>query len=138
MIRSSRYWRIIFHNTRRKVRNEVKIKRVYEKPDEEDGQRILVDRLWPRGLTKEKANIVLWLKDIAPSSALRKWFGHDPDRWDEFKNRYYLELKQNEEPGSILRDHIRKGAVTLVYAAKDEKHNGALALKELFEGTSSQ
>jgi uncharacterized protein YeaO (DUF488 family) len=115
------------------VRNEIKIKRAYEKPDKEDGLRILVDRLWPRGLTKEKANIDLWLKDIAPSSELRKWFGHDPDRWDEFRNRYYLEIKKNEEPGLILRDHLSKGVVTLVYAAKDEEHNGALALKELFE-----
>ena len=111
---------------------KIKIKRVYEKPDKEDGIRILVDRLWPRGLTKEKASIDLWLKDIAPSIELRKWFGHDPDKWLEFEKRYSYELKKNEEQLSLLKDQMKKGMVTLVYGAKDEEHNQALVLKELF------
>lgn len=110
----------------------MKIKRIYEKPDKEDGTRILVDRLWPRGLTKEKASVDLWLKDIAPSTELRKWFGHDPAKWKEFRNRYRDELKKNEEQVSLLKDQIKNGTVTLVYGAKDEEHNEAFVLKELF------
>jgi uncharacterized protein YeaO (DUF488 family) len=109
----------------------MKIKRVYEKPEKDDGIRILVDRLWPRGLTKEKAGIDLWLKDIAPSTELRKWFDHDPEKWKEFRKRYSEELKKNEEQVSLLKDQIKKGTVTLVYCAKDEEHNEALVLKEL-------
>jgi uncharacterized protein YeaO (DUF488 family) len=111
---------------------KIKIKRVYEKPDKEDGVRILVDRLWPRGLTKEKASIDLWLKDIAPSTELRKWFGHDPEKWKEFGKRYRDELKKNEEQVSLLKAQMKNGTVTLVYGAKDEEHNEALVLKELF------
>ena len=107
----------------------VKIKRVYEKPDKEDGVRILVDRLWPRGLTKEKASADLWLKDIAPSTELRKWFNHDPDKWEEFKKRYFSELQKNKEPISQLKEQIRQHPVTLLYAAKDEEHNEAQVLK---------
>lgn len=110
---------------------DIHIKRVYEKPDKEDGMRILVDRLWPRGLTKEKAGVDLWLKDIAPSTALRKWFGHEPAKWDEFKKRYHEELEKNAEQVSVLKEQVKKRAVTLVYAAKDEEHNEALVLKEL-------
>jgi uncharacterized protein YeaO (DUF488 family) len=109
----------------------MKIKRVYEKPEKSDGIRILVDRLWPRGLTKEKAGIDLWLKDIAPSTELRKWFGHNPEKWKEFRKRYSAELKKNEEQLSLLKDQVKKGSVTLVYGAKDEEHNEALVLKEL-------
>lgn len=109
---------------------ELKIKRVYEKPAKGDGKRILVDRLWPRGLTKEKASIDLWLKDIAPTTELRKWFGHDPDKWKEFKKRYHQELKNNKEQVSILYEQLKKRVVTLVYGAKDEQHNEALVLKE--------
>jgi uncharacterized protein YeaO (DUF488 family) len=109
---------------------EVKIKRVYEKPAKGDGKRILVDRLWPRGLTKEKASIDLWLKNIAPSTELRKWFGHDPDKWKEFKKRYHQELEKNNEQVSILYEELEKRVVTLVYGAKDEQHNEALVLKE--------
>lgn len=108
----------------------MKIKRVYEKPEREDGKRILVDRLWPRGLTKEKASIDLWLKDIAPSTELRKWFNHDPAKWKEFQKRYQLELENNKEQVSILNELFKKGAVTLVYGAKDQEHNEALVLKE--------
>jgi Uncharacterized conserved protein len=110
----------------------MKIKRVYDKPDKDDGVRILVDRLWPRGLTKEKASVDLWLKDIAPSTELRKWFGHDPSKWDEFKKRYCQELKNNKEPGILLKEQLKKGMVTLVYGARDEDHNEALVIKELF------
>ena len=111
----------------------IKIKRVYEKPGEEDGIRILVDRLWPRGLTKEKAAVDLWLKGIAPSTELRKWFDHDPEKWNEFKKKYFAELKGNKEAVLILKDHLKKGVVTLLYAAKDEDHNEALLLSDLFK-----
>jgi len=109
----------------------IKIKRVYEKPEKDDGFRILVDRLWPRGLTKEKAGIDLWLKDIAPSTELRKWFGHDPDKWAEFRKRYGYELEKNKEQVALLKEQMKKGMVTLVYGAKDEEHNEALVLEEL-------
>jgi uncharacterized protein YeaO (DUF488 family) len=107
-----------------------RIKRVYELPDKHDGRRILVDRLWPRGLTKEKASIDLWLKDIAPSTELRKWFGHNPDRWEEFKERYLAELKGNSEQIQLLKQELDKGIVTLVYGAKDEEHNQAVVIQE--------
>lgn len=108
----------------------VKIKRVYEKPEKADGFRVLVDRLWPRGLTKEKAAADLWLKDIAPSTELRKWFSHDPDKWPEFRKKYLGELKENKESVSILKDNIKKGAVTLLYGARDQVHNEALVIKD--------
>jgi uncharacterized protein YeaO (DUF488 family) len=108
----------------------VSIKRVYEKPAEKDGVRILVDRLWPRGLTKAKAKIALWLKDIAPSTELRKWFNHDPDKWKEFQIRYRTELKNKEEILSVVREQAAKSHVTLVYAAKDERQNDAIVLQE--------
>jgi uncharacterized protein YeaO (DUF488 family) len=111
---------------------KIEIKRVYEKPAKEDGIRILVDRLWPRGLTKEKAAIDLWLKDIAPSTELRKWFGHEPAKWIEFKKRYHQELKRNIEQVSRLKDELKKGTTTLVYGAKNVQHNEAVVLKELF------
>lgn len=111
---------------------ELKIKRVYEQPSKEDGMRILVDRLWPRGLSKRKASIDIWLKDIAPSTELRKWFAHDPKKWNEFRKKYLQELKDNQEQVSILRERLKNGAITLVYGAKDEEHNEALVLKELF------
>lgn len=107
-----------------------RIKRVYELPDKPDGRRILVDRLWPRGLTKEKASIDLWLKDIAPSTELRKWFDHDPGRWEEFKERYLDELKGNSEQIQLLKQELDKGIVTLVYGAKDEEHNQAVVIQE--------
>ncbi|MEO8855072.1 MAG: DUF488 domain-containing protein [Ginsengibacter sp.] len=109
----------------------LKIKRVYEKPDPKDGFRILVDRLWPRGMTKEKAAVDLWLKEIAPSTELRKWFGHDPEKWKEFQKKYKEELKNNDQAVSSLKDHLKKGTVTLLYGAKDEIHNEALVLKDL-------
>ena len=109
---------------------KIKIKRVYEEPAKDDGVRILVDRLWPRGLTKQKADVDLWLKDIAPTTELRNWFDHDPEKWKEFQKRYKEELKKNTEQIEILKQHIKKGKVTLVYGAKDEEHNEALVLQE--------
>ena len=111
----------------------MKIKRIYEAAQIEDGKRILVDRLWPRGLTKERAQVGLWLKDIAPSTDLRKWFGHEPAKWNEFRKRYIEELKNNEKQTSILKEQLKTGMVTLVYAAKDKEHNEAIVLKELFD-----
>ena len=109
----------------------INLKRVYENPTPADGTRILVDRLWPRGLTKEKAGIDVWLKKIAPSTALRKWFGHDPAKWAEFQKRYREELEKNPAQVSLLKEQAKKGAITLVFGAKDEAHNEALVLQEL-------
>lgn len=109
----------------------VRIKRVYDEPAAEDGKRILVDRLWPRGIAKDKARIDEWLKEIAPSDELRKWFGHDPARWDEFRERYRRELEAKGELLDQLRTLARKETVTLLFAAKDEEHNNAVALKEI-------
>ena len=109
----------------------VKLKRVYEAPSTEDGTRILVDRLWPRGLTKEKARVDLWLKDVAPSNELRKWFAHDPTKWPEFKARYQAELKQNPAQVALLKQAVAKGPATLIYGAKDEEHNEAVVLQKL-------
>lgn len=112
----------------------IKIKRVYEEPSREDGFRILVERLWPRGITKQRASVDLWLKDIAPSTELRKWFGHDPKKWDQFCKRYFAELKQKGESLKVLGQKIKEGPVTLVYAARNEEYNSAVALKEFLEG----
>lgn len=109
---------------------KIRIKRVYEQPDKHDGRRILVDRLWPRGLAKEKASVDLWLKDIAPGTALRKWFGHDPDKWEAFKECYLAELKNNREQIRLLKQELDKGVVTLVYGAKDKEHNEAVVIQE--------
>jgi uncharacterized protein YeaO (DUF488 family) len=109
----------------------IRIKRVYLQPDTEDGRRILVDRLWPRGLTKEKARVDLWLKEIAPSTELRKWFGHEPEKWKEFQSRYRMELRKNEEQVSLLKKEAAQGPVTLLYGAKDEEHNEAVVLQQL-------
>jgi uncharacterized protein YeaO (DUF488 family) len=110
---------------------KIKIKRVYEAPTKDDGTRILVDRLWPRGLTKQKAAIDLWLKEIAPTAELRKWFAHDSKKWSEFRKKYLQELKDNKEQISIIKDHLKQGAVTLVYGARDQEHNEANVLEEL-------
>lgn len=118
-------------NSNKKIKRKITIKRVYDPVEKDDGIRILVDRLWPRGLSKEKAQIDLWLKDIAPSTGLRKWFGHDPDKWEEFKKCYREELMKNEEPLFILKEQMKKGTVTIVYGAKDKEHNEAIVLKEL-------
>lgn len=111
------------------------LKRVYEQPAKGDGLRVLVDRLWPRGLTKEEAAIDLWLKEIAPSAELRRWFGHDPKKWAEFRHRYRAELGDRNEEIETLRQHGGDGRVTLLYGAKDEAHNQAVVLKEFMEET---
>ena len=108
----------------------VALKRAYEAASDSDGTRVLVDRLWPRGVTKAKARIDVWLKDVAPSTQLRKWFGHDPGKWTEFQRRYRAELKGSEALAE-LRKLAREGRVTLVYGAKDEEHNDAVVLAKL-------
>ena len=109
----------------------IKIKRAYAKPVAEDGLRILIDRLWPRGLTKNKAAIDHWFKEIAPSTKLRKWFSHDPEKWHEFKKRYRAELKSSPEAWKSILEAARDGEVTLLYSASDTEHNSALVLKAL-------
>jgi uncharacterized protein YeaO (DUF488 family) len=109
----------------------IRIKRVYEKPEPDDGTRILVDRLWPRGLTKEKARVDLWLKDVAPSTNLRKWFAHDPVKWTEFQARYRAELKADQQQISLLKQEAARGTITLVYGARDQQHNEAVVLQKL-------
>lgn len=108
----------------------MRLKRAYEAPELDDGFRILVDRLWPRGVSKSSAQIDFWLKEIAPSSELRKWFGHDPSKWPRFRDRYFRELDKNPEAVDQLREHLRRGPVTLVYGSKDREHNDAVALGE--------
>jgi uncharacterized protein YeaO (DUF488 family) len=111
----------------------VAIKRVYDQPEPGDGTRVLVDRLWPRGLSKERAKVDAWLKEVAPSNDLRKWFGHDPEKFAEFRRRYEAELES--EPGqealARLRDLARQGPVTLVFAAHDSEHNDAVVLRDV-------
>jgi uncharacterized protein YeaO (DUF488 family) len=109
------------------------IKRFYAEPDRDGGKRILVDRLWSRGLTKEKAKVDLWLKDVGPSNELRKWFGHDPKKWPEFKRRYKGELKTLGSPLVALREETKQKTVTLLYGAKDQEHNEADVLLELLQ-----
>lgn len=111
-------------------------KRIYEEPYEEDGYRVLVDRLWPRGVSKEQAQLDEWLKEIAPSPELREWFNHDPDRFDEFRQRYENELREKDEPVKHLIEQANQQTVTLLYAAKDETHNHAVVLKEFLEDQS--
>lgn len=112
---------------------EIKIKRVYDDPERSDGYRILVDRVWPRGMTKEKAAADLWLKDAGPSTELRKWFNHDPAKWAEFKKRYTTELKKNSVSMNEIKEHAKKGPVTLVYSAKDEAHNQAVVIRSFLD-----
>ncbi len=111
----------------------IKLKRVYENPAPEDGVRILVERLWPRGLSKERAAIDIWLKDVAPSPELRKWFSHDPIKWKGFCERYKEELDQKKDQLDMLKEETREGTVTFVYAAKDDEHNSAVVLKTFIE-----
>ncbi len=107
---------------------EIRVKRVYDPLDEADGTRVLVDRLWPRGLRKENAALTLWLKEIAPSPDLRKWFGHDPERWTEFSQRYRAELAHNDEAVAKAAGLAKRGPLTLLYAAHDTVHNHAIVL----------
>ena len=111
----------------------IRLKRVYEKSGGHDGTRVLIDRMWPRGVRKSDAGVDLWLKEIAPSTLLRKWFGHDPERWPEFRRRYFRELDNNEAMVEQLSKMTQEGSVTLVFAARNEKYNNAVALKEYLE-----
>lgn len=111
----------------------IEIKRIYDEPDKKDGFRVLMDRLWPRGLRKDQVKVDLWMKEIAPSNELRKWFGHEPEKWAEFKRRYFGELKNKKELVDLIRDKSKKGKVVLLYGAKEERFNNAVALKEYVE-----
>lgn len=111
---------------------DIRIKRVYDPVASTDGARVLVDRIWPRGISKDEAKLTSWLKDIAPTTGLRKWFGHDPSRWTEFQRRYHLELDANHDATKQLRDLMKTRRVTLVYSAHDCEHNQAVALAEYF------
>lgn len=112
----------------------VKLKRAYESPAAADGTRVLIDRLWPRGISKKKAALDQWMRDIAPSNQLRKWFGHDPARWNEFRRRYAAEVHKNPHLLEQLRSVARDGPITLVYSARDEAHNDAIVLRDLILG----
>jgi uncharacterized protein YeaO (DUF488 family) len=114
--------------------SNVRLKRAYDRPDPGDGRRVLVDRLWPRGVSKGDAAIDEWVKEIAPSTELRKWFGHDPARWDEFRERYAKEIQGHADLLGHLRDLARDGLVTLVYSARDEIHNDAVVLRQVILG----
>ena len=109
---------------------KIRLKRIYDKPESDDGVRILVERLWPRGVSKEKAKVDLWLKDVAPSAELRKWFNHDPEKWEEFKARYFLELDHKTETLKTILEITAKRNITFVYASKEEQYNSAKALLE--------
>ncbi len=109
---------------------DIAVKRVYEPAAKTDGQRVLIDRVWPRGITKDKAALTLWLKDIAPSTELRKWFGHEPERWEEFRRRYREELADKQEPLRELASLLEHGRVTLLYGAHEERYNNAVALAD--------
>ncbi len=109
---------------------DLKLKRIYEPAEKDDGFRVLVDRLWPRGLNKENAAFDHWLKAIAPSAELRKWFNHEATKWKEFQKKYKKELEANKEAVSELKKYLAKGNVTLLYAAKDEAHNQAIVIKD--------
>ncbi len=111
----------------------IRIRRAYEPAARGDGRRVLVDRIWPRGVSKEEAQVDEWLKEIAPSNELRKWFGHDPERWEEFRKRYFRELDARPELVQQLREWADGHTVTLVYGARDTEHNNAVALKEYLE-----
>jgi uncharacterized protein YeaO (DUF488 family) len=109
---------------------DIRIKRIYEPPARSDGKRILVDRIWPRGMTREDAHIDAWIKEVAPSHALRRWFGHDPEKWPEFRARYLAELRQNPAVAELRAAMAGKKSVTLLFAAKDSLHNNAIVLRD--------
>jgi len=116
----------------------IRVKRVYDEPSANDGLRILVDRLWPRGLTKAKARIDFWAKSISPSNELRRWYSHEPDKWEEFRVRYIRELEENLMAAGELREKIGDQTVTFLYSSKEERLNNAVALKEYFERNQGQ
>jgi uncharacterized protein YeaO (DUF488 family) len=113
----------------------IRLQRVYDRSPVNPGKRVLVDRIWPRGIKKEELHLNLWLRELAPSTALRKWFGHDPKRWEEFQRRYRAELRQREQQARLheLLTLAQQGPVTLLYSAKDEEHNQAVALRQVVE-----
>ena len=111
----------------------ISLKRAYETPSPADGRRVLVERLWPRGLSKEKAAVDVWFKEVAPSTELRRWFGHDPAKWEEFRRRYREELRERPEELQSLRSLVEAGPVTLVYGSRDQEHNAATVLNEMLE-----
>jgi uncharacterized protein YeaO (DUF488 family) len=111
----------------------IHIKRAYELPRQNDGARFLIDRLWPRGVSKEQAHLDEWYKDVAPSTELREWFGHDPNRWEEFKNSYTAELEKHQETWKGLLKAAEMGDITLVYSARDQSHNNAVVVKDYLE-----
>ena len=117
--------------------SRVKLKRAYEAPADDDGTRVLIDRLWPRGVRKQDAALDLWLKELGPSTELRKWFGHEPARWDEVRTRYAAELAQKTELMAQLREFARQGVLTLVYSAHDQQHNDAVVLRSLLLGQTT-
>ena len=117
---------------------DIKLKRAYEPHSAGDGTRILIDRLWPRGVTKKEGAVDHWFRDIAPSTELRRWFGHDVNRWDEFRRRYTSELKHHGEQLDELRRLARKGPLTLVFGARDEEHNDAVVLRHFLLGHSTR
>jgi uncharacterized protein YeaO (DUF488 family) len=111
----------------------IMIKRTYEDSSDKDGYRILVDRLWPRGISKKKANVDFWPKELAPSTELRRWYDHDPEKWSKFKSRYFSELDGNPELVNEVLEYIRRGTVTFIYSSKEQRLNNAVALKEYIE-----
>jgi len=116
----------------------IRLKRAYENPSPLDGHRVLVERLWPRGVTKERAALDLWLKEVAPSTELRRWFGHDAAKWEEFRRRYRDELRERPEELQRLRSLVKAGPVTFVYGSRDQENNAATVLKELLESQSAE
>jgi uncharacterized protein YeaO (DUF488 family) len=116
----------------------IRLKRAYEDPSPLDGRRVLVERLWPRGVTKERAALDLWLKEVAPSPGLRRWFGHDPARWPEFERRYREELRHRPQEVAELTGSAAAGTVTFVYAARDPEHNSAAVLKDFIESQDAE
>lgn len=116
----------------------IRLKRAYDTPAPEDGARVLVERLWPRGLSKERAAVDFWVKEAAPSPGLRRWYGHDPRKWPEFRRRYREELRERASELEQLRELARRGPVTFVYGARDTEHNSAVVLREVVEGRALQ
>lgn len=114
----------------RSARYPIRLKRVFDEAEARDGQRLLVDGVWPRGMTKAELQAEAWLRAIAPSTGLRRWFGHDPARWEDFRRRYFAELAENRDGLARLRPYLERGPVTLLYAARDEEHNNAVVLQQ--------